>query len=110
MPDPNASSSPNPYNASHAAGVDSAVKVPVPRRWAVRGFVLLCLPCMALGMYGLYADAVYAANLQPGQPHCGNPAMLASLLVFPVGPFLGFLGAGVGYISALVCDAATCRQ
>ncbi|WP_261344776.1 hypothetical protein [Neorhodopirellula pilleata] len=29
------------------------------------------------------------------------------LLIFPLSPILGSVGAGIGFVSALVCDAAT---
>ena len=55
----------------------------------------------------MYLDFQYAATLPPGAARCGNGAFGAMMLIFPVGPFLGVLGAVVGFLSALLCDAST---
>ncbi|MCC9603381.1 hypothetical protein LOC67_22760 [Stieleria sp. JC731] len=74
-------------------------------RWAAIGFAIACSPMVALGAYGLYADIQYAATLPPNTPRCGNSALAAVLLIFPVSPIVGLIGAGLGFISASVRNA-----
>lgn len=98
---------PNPYQPALAAASATARNKPKPRRWAMFGFLFVCSVFVALGAFGLYTDAQYAATLPPGTPRCGNGELAAMLMIFPISPALGFVGAGVGYVAAIVYRAAT---
>ena len=99
----------NPYKPNSVPSAKAHRVPPSPKRWATIGFAVVCLPIAGLGAYGLYADARYAATLLPDTPRCGNPAMAAMLIIFPVSPALGCVAALAGYVSAIVYDAATCN-
>jgi hypothetical protein len=99
----------NPCEPNSVPNANLQGASPKPKRWAAIGFAVGCVPIAALGTYGLYADALYAATLPPDMPRCGNPAMAAMFTIFPISPVLGGVGALVGYVSAIVCDAATCN-
>ncbi|MEW4488621.1 hypothetical protein AB1L42_11095 [Thalassoglobus sp. JC818] len=81
-----------------------------PRRWATVGFAVACVPIAAFGAYGIYVDAQYAATLPPDEPRCGNVLMAAMFMIFPISPMIGCVGALIGYVSAVVLNAASHRQ
>lgn len=97
----------NPYEPVDASASHINAIAPSRCRWTVVGFILASTPFVMLGVYGLYFDAQYAATLPPGTPRCGNSAIAAMLLIFPVSPFFGSIGAVVGFISAVVYQRAT---
>lgn len=75
------------------------------RRCAAVGFLFAFIPIAAIGAFGLYNEAQYAATLSPNTLRCGNGAMGAMLLIFPVSPMLGCFGAVIGFVSAIVYNA-----
>ena len=97
----------NPYEPTSTSHLKLDRQPANRRQWLALGFVVACIPFAALGAYGLYADAQYAATLPPNTPRCGNGAMAAMFMIFPVSPILGCMGAGIGFLSAIVYDALT---
>jgi hypothetical protein len=97
----------NPYEPSRLAHLHTVPNPVNRRRWALIGFVIGCVPIATLGAFGLYVDAQYAATLPPNTARCGNNAMAAMLLIFPVSPMIGILGAGIGFVGAVICNAVT---
>lgn len=95
----------NPYKPSGAIPLNGKPNSANWRRWAAVGFAIAFIPFAAIGAYGLYADAEYAATLPPNTPRCGNGAMGAMLLIFPISPLLGCFGAGLGFVAAFVYNA-----
>jgi len=95
----------NPYASPGNDVSAETARPPSPRRWAAVGFFIVFLPIAFLGIRGLYLDARYAATLPPNVVRCENCMLAAMLLIFPIGPILGSIGAGVGYVSAILCGA-----
>lgn len=73
--------------------------MPSKLRWGTVGFFVVWCFFAAMGVFGLYQDAQYAATLPPG-PRCGNGVLAAMLMIFPVGPVFGTFGFAVGACAA----------
>ena len=96
----------NPYEAT-TEGVPAQEWSPKSKmRWALVGFVIACAPIAGLGVFGLYAEVQYSATLPPDTRRCGNGAMAAMLLIFPISQVFGCIGGFVGFISAVIFNAS----
>lgn len=95
----------NPYQPASAAASAATRRKANPRRWAMVGFLFVCSFFAALGARGLYIDAQYAATQPPNEPRCGYGEMAAMFMIFPIAPALGLVGAGIGYVAAIVYAA-----
>ncbi|HBE67703.1 MAG TPA: hypothetical protein DDW52_06095 [Planctomycetaceae bacterium] len=92
----------NPYQATNSVSAHLVVGRANRRLWATIGFSLLFLPLFALGVFGLYVDAQYAATLPANAPRCGNSVLGALFLMLVAAPAMGTLGAGIGVLAAAV--------
>ena len=97
----------NPYEPARVVQESIELNPANRRRWAAFGFLITCLPIAACGAYGLYNDAKYAASLPPDTPRCGNGALAAMLVIFPISPMIGCFGAAIGLTSAIIRDVVT---
>jgi len=93
---------PNPYRSSATLSAPSIERPRSKSRWAAVGFVIGCLPPVAFGIYGLHSQSVYAASLPPGEYMCGMGSLAAMMFIFPIGPVLGLVGAGAGWVAAAI--------
>ena len=95
----------NPYETARQIQMSDEPIQANWRRWSAFGFAVAFIPVAAIGVFGLYNESQYAATLPPDTVRCGNGAMGAMLIIFPISPIFGCSGAGVGFISALVYNA-----
>jgi len=98
----------NPYQTS-AQSADRLTEQQLSQgRWAAIaiGFVVIWLPLSCFGLWRLSEGTRYEATLPPNTAHCGNAAMGAALLVFPIAPMLGAIGAGIGWVGVAIWNVA----
>ena len=95
----------NPYEPARKIQMSDELIQANWRRWTAIGFAMASIPVAALGVFGFYNETQYAASLPPNTLRCGNGAMSAMLIIFPISPIFGCTGAGVGFVSALVYNA-----
>ncbi len=51
---------------------------------------------MGYGIYGLIHNSLYTMALPPGEVGCGTANLGFVILLFPIGPILGGIGAFIG--------------
>ncbi len=94
----------NPYRIPdddgpvQAAAPESQFKA----RCVLAGFLIGGVIPVGYGIYGLQQQAAYAATLAPGEGMCGMGGMLAMMMICVVGPVLGGIGAGAGWLIAKI--------
>lgn len=100
----------NPFEPSSIMQLSHSRR-PINRSlWTLFGFLIACVPIALLGVSGLISDARYASTLPENTVRCGNTTLGLLLLVFPISPLLGVVGALGGFTLATLLNVARARK